>query len=194
MNTDPTVVIVHGAYGSPEENWFPWLKEKVIGVGWRALVPKLPTPDGQRLDRWREAFRQQIGEVGAEMVLVGHSVGASFLLTVVEESPVRVRGMFLASGFVGNLGKAEFDGINDTFVNRAFDWERIRGNAETIRVYNSDNDPYVPLEKGRELAARLGVELRVVHGAGHINAASGYTRFDALWRDIQTSGGGKAEG
>ena len=22
------VILIHGAYGNPEENWFPWLKEE----------------------------------------------------------------------------------------------------------------------------------------------------------------------
>lgn len=38
------VIIIHGAYGNPEENWFPWLKKELEKLDCRVFVPKFPTP------------------------------------------------------------------------------------------------------------------------------------------------------
>jgi len=178
------VIIVHGAYGNPGENWFPWLAEQVKGYGQEAQVPSFPTPDGQSLDKWRVAFRDQVGSVDEGTVLVGHSIGAAFVLRVVEEAARPVSGTFLVSGFIGELGNPQFDPLNSSFFAKSFDWRHIRQNAGVTRVYNGDNDPYVPLAKGRELAQHLGVDLTVIKGGGHINASAGFLKFEELLTDL----------
>jgi predicted alpha/beta hydrolase family esterase len=87
---------------------------------------------------------------------------------------------------LGKLGLEQFDVINESFVCREFNWEQIRRNAGKVYVYNSDNDPYVPLSKGKELAEKLGVKLIIIKNAGHINASAGYTTFPRLLEDIRT--------
>jgi predicted alpha/beta hydrolase family esterase len=57
---------------------------------------------------------------------------------------------------------------------------------EETYKYNSDNDQYVPLQKGSELADNLGVELMVVKNGGHLNADSGFTEFPQLLDDIRS--------
>ena len=36
------VVIIHGANGSPEENWFPWLKKELETKGIEVIIPQFP--------------------------------------------------------------------------------------------------------------------------------------------------------
>ena len=43
----------------------------------------------------------------------------------------------------------------------------------------------VPLFHGKRLAKNLGAELNVIHNAGHINEAAGYTKFPRLLEDIK---------
>jgi uncharacterized protein len=180
------VIIIHGSYGSPTDNWFSWLSKEVSALGIEALVPTFPTPDQQSLDTWRNSFTSETGGLSADDVLVGHSLGVAFILHLLEESPVRISGAFLVSGFLGNLGLVEFDRVNDTFVNTAFDWPQVRRNVLEVRLYNSDNDPYVPITKGEELAKLLQTPLIVLHGAGHINSEAGYQKFPLLLDDLKT--------
>lgn len=56
--------------------------------------------------------------------------------------------------------------------------------ANHFKVYQSDNDPYVSLGNGKELAKQLGVDLTFIPNVGHLNAESGYTKFDLLLADI----------
>lgn len=75
--------------------------------------------------------------------------------------------------------------LNKTFVDRTFNWEKIRKNCKKFYVINSNNDPYVPLDKGKGLAKNLRTELIVLKNAGHINQESGYTKFDFLLEMIK---------
>jgi predicted alpha/beta hydrolase family esterase len=179
-------VIIHGAYGAPKENWFPWLSEKLKAEGHNVSVPALPTPDGQNLSNWLNEFKRQIGELQEDMILVGHSLAPGFILNLLERSTTRVSAIFFVSGFLGKLGLKDFDPINETFVCCQFDWEKIKNNTGGIFVYNSDDDPYVPLEKGKELSQNLGVELNIIHNAGHINADAGYKKIPFLLKSINS--------
>jgi predicted alpha/beta hydrolase family esterase len=63
-------------------------------------------------------------------------------------------------------------------------WERVRTNCSDFFVYNSNNDPYVPLQYGREIADNLHTNLTVIHEGGHINASAGYVQFEPLLVDL----------
>ena len=180
------VIIIHGSYGNPNENWFPWLADEVRKLGHRAEVPSFPTPEGQNLESWKTVFREQVGALQHDMVLVGHSLGPGFILNLLEEATIPIIGTFLVSGFLGRLGLEDFDPVNETFVCRDFSWDHIRINAGKIYIYNSDNDPYVPLAKGEELAKKLEGKLTVIRNGGHINASSGFNSFPQLLKDLKS--------
>lgn len=61
-----------------------------------------------------------------------------------------------------------------------FDYIEIKKKSENFIVFQSDNDPYVGLGDGKELAKNLGVDFDFIPGAGHFNKAAGYEKFDAL--------------
>jgi uncharacterized protein len=179
------VIVIHGTYGSPEENWFPWLGDKVLKTGNSVQIPTFPTPEGQSLDSWRRAFETQIGEVGDQHILVGHSLGATFICDILQRSESAVRGSFFVSGFSELLGNPEFDTPNKTFVGRNYDWDRIHKNMGEAHAYFGDNDPYVARSSAERFALNLGIHPVAVKGGGHLNSSAGYSRFDLLWSDLE---------
>lgn len=176
--------IIHGAYGNPDENWFPWLKQQLESHGHTVSIPAFPTPENQTLANWMDVFSPYLPKIDRETVFVGHSLGPAFILSVLERISVPVQSCFFVSGFVGLLGDKRFDSINSSFVTKDFHWQRIRENCGRFVLYHSDNDPYVPAEKAHELATKLNGELIVVSGGGHLNADGGYHTFPALLDDI----------
>jgi len=179
-------IMIHGAYGSPRENWIPWLKIKLERLDCEILVPRFPTPEGQELGKWLEILNKAVSEWDKDIIFVGHSLGPALILKKIEELKKPIRAAFLVSGFIGKLGLKEFDPINASFFEKGFNWEKIKQNCQKFFVYNSDNDPYAPLSKGKELAENLEVKLNIIHNAGHINASAGYTQFPKLLEDIKT--------
>ncbi len=169
--------IFHGACGHPQENWFPWLKSELEKSGCRVFVPKFPTPEGQTLDNWMAVLEKYRAHLTPDSILIGHSLGVPFLLNVLEKCPCRAA--FLVAGFTGIAGN-KFDPGMKTFAQREFSWEKIRKNCKRFYVFNSDNDPYIRLEKGKELALDLGTHLILVKGAGHFNESAGYAKFPIL--------------
>ena len=179
------VIIIHGAYGSPQENWFPWLKKEIEKLNCEVIVPQFPTPKGQKLDKWLAILNKTIKTWDKDLIFVAHSLGPALVLKKIEELKEPIKAAFLVSGFAGKLGQEKFDLINANFFEKGFDWTKIKKNCQNFFIYNSDNDPYVPLSKGKELAKNLGVKLNVIHGGGHLNSAAGYTQFPKLLEDIK---------
>lgn len=178
-------LIVHGSYGSPDGNWFPWLEKKLEGIGILALTPRFPTPEGQNLENWREVLAHDIGTIGPGWLLFGHSLGVAFLLDTLEHCDAPVEAFFAVSGFTGLLDLEEFDSVNATFVEREFDWPTIVRATRRSFVYQGDDDPYVPQKWGECLSTRLHAERRVIPRGGHLNAEADYRRFDELWEDVE---------
>ena len=174
------VIIVHGTGGSPEGNWFPWLATTLTEWGSEVLRPELPTPQGQELESWLSAFRQRVGTLLESDILVGHSIGAAFVLRVLEQSPVFLRAAILVAPFCRSLDIPAFDALNQSFIAAPFRWGRIRKGARQLFLFAGSNDPYVPLAFSEDVAGALEVPLQIVPGGGHLNAESGYLEFPEL--------------
>lgn len=180
------VFIIHGAYGNPSVNWIPWLKKELGGMGCGVFLPKFPTPENQSLESWLRVFLEYDRNLDEDSIVIGHSLGVAFLLNVLERMEEKqIKTAFFVAGFTGALNDPKFDMINKTFADRRFDWKKIRKHCRKFFVFSSDNDPYVPPLKGKELAENLGAEMIVVKGAGHFNEKSGYTRFELLLEKIK---------
>lgn len=177
------IFIFHGTGGSPEGNWFPWLKKELEEKGFNVFVPKFPTPVGQSLDAWLKVLDQYKQYINEGTIFVGHSLGGMFLLKVLEQLNHNVHAAFFISSPVGVRPIKYYDS-DYAFTHFIFNWPEITKKAKIFAVYHSDNDPYVSLGNGKELAKQLGVTLTFIPKAGHLNAESGWTRFDKLLQDI----------
>jgi len=47
-------VILHGAYGSPQGNWFPYLKTQLELIGQNVLTPQFPVEDHELINKLGE--------------------------------------------------------------------------------------------------------------------------------------------
>ena len=172
-------IIIHGIYGHPDENWFPWLKIELEKRDHEVIVPKFPTPINQSLESWLKVLKNYEDKINKNTVLIGHSLGTPFILNYLEQADKQIKAAFLVAGYHKLLDN-EFYELNKTFVYKEFNWEKIRKNCEKFSVIASDNDPYIPLETNKELANLLGAKLTVIHNAGHINKKSGFYKFPQL--------------
>jgi len=154
-------------------------------LGCRVFVPKFPTPKNQSLQNWQYVFNEYEQYLDENSVVVGHSLGSAFLLRVLENLKRPIKSAYFIAGFTGLLANAEFDELNKTFVTKKFNWAKIKSNCKRFYVINSDNDPYVPLEKGKSLAKNIDAELIIIKNAGHINLEAKYTKFDLLLEKIK---------
>lgn len=175
------IIIVHGAYGHPFENWFNWMKVELAKLGVECFVPQLPTPNGQELQNWLQLFNSTIVPIiNPDTILIGHSLGAAFLLRWLEQTNQAVSTTILVGSFIGNVGIQKFDKINESFFTNPFDWHSIINKSKQFFCYHGSNDPYVSRSNFAFIAKNLHARKIIISNGGHLNEAAGYTSFPQL--------------
>lgn len=176
-------VIIHGWGANSKENWFPWLKveleKKVFGV----TVPDFPNSQNPNLSEWINYFKNEV-KPGNETILIGHSLGVAFILRFLEQlgEGKKIKASFLVAGFERSLNITEIE----NFVNKPFNWEEIKDSCDKFIVISSDNDPYIPLTIGEDLAEKLNTKVIIEHNGGHLTNPSGMLSYPKLLELIVT--------
>jgi uncharacterized protein len=181
-----TVFIFHGTEGYPEENWFPWMKEKLEAKGCNVIVPQFPSLPGipAKLSEWFEVLDKYKEYIDEDTILIGHSLGGVFALRVLEKLEHPIKAVFFVGTPIGVKPIQNYE-RDSSFTGFAFDWQNIKTKAKHFDVFQSDNDPYVSLGNGEQLAKELGVKLTFIPNAGHFNKIAGYLSFPALLEKIE---------
>ncbi len=174
-------LILHGTDASPRDNWFMWLKGKLIGRGHQVWLPQLPNADKPNTQTYNDfILANKDFTIDSDTILVGHSSGAVEILSLLQHLPEKtvVKAAVLVSAFKDDLG---WDTLTDMF-GEPFDFEKIRAHASKFILVHSDNDPHVPLEHAEYLAEQLHGELIMFEGQGHFNTdlSPDYEHFPEL--------------
>jgi predicted alpha/beta hydrolase family esterase len=180
MKNNFKIIIIHGSYGNPEENWFPWLSEELEKKGFTTIRPKLPTPENQNLKVWLKEFKKQVGDLSPNTILVGHSLAPAFILNILQAGSDSIYGTILVSPFICKLGLPDFDKVNKSFIRGPFNWEKIKKYAGKIITFGGNDDPYVPIQAMNDVSSFLGTQLIIINKGGHLNTSAGYSTFPLL--------------
>lgn len=174
-----TAFIFHGLGGSPQANWFPWLKAELEAAGLEVIVPAFPNPDAPTLQAWMDHFVQYEHLVNDESIIIGHSLGGAFALRLLERRDTPIRAAFLVASVYGPMGN-ELDPRVSTFNAPLYAWSKIHRAAKEFHIIHSNDDPRIPLQQAEKAAARTGTHVEMIEGGKHLNAAAGFTEFPYL--------------
>ena len=182
-------VILHGTDGSPEENWFPWLKAKLEAVGYEVWVPLLPGNHTPNRETYAE-FLLGSGWDFSDNIVVGHSAGAVEVLNLLMDDRFpRIRLAVAAAAWAGGdpldndegwLEKGQFSHL---FPEAGFDFAAIKNKAGKIAFLHGSDDPYCPLEQAEYLAEQLDAPLTIVENGKHLG--SNFREFPELWQILE---------
>ena len=178
------VFIFHGTLGHPKENWIPWIKEELVKMGYKVFIPKFPTPNNQTLESWLNTLENYKEKLNHETMIIGHSLGGAFLLRVLEKSKIKINIACIIAAPIGILPIKNYEG-DKPFIEKPFNFEKIKKNANQFLIFHSDNDPYVCLANGEKLSKELKTNLNFISNAGHFNEAAGYIKFPELLEKIK---------
>ena len=171
--------------GDGRSCWSGWLQDELRKQGHDVRSPDFPDTNTPKPERWLATIRDEVGcfEKKDDWVLIGHSLGCPTILRLLEsfDGTERAKKVILVAGFGKDLGIPEIKG----FVDKPFDWKKIKQKSGGFAIINSDDDPYIKLEEGERLAKMLGAKLIIEHNAGHINEGSGFTRYPRLLEIIK---------
>lgn len=197
-------ILFHGAYGSPNENWFPWLKKELEKLNQQVYIPRFPIenwdcvnntgpsfiPKKQTLSRWLSTFEKGILpkiHKRDKLCFIGHSLGPVFILHAAATFQIRLECAYFVAPFLKVKGLWQFYNVNKSFYKTDFDFAKLRKFIPVSFAYYSDNDPYLPNKYSRLFAQKMGSDITVVKNAGHFNVASDekFKKFPLLLGQIK---------
>lgn len=184
------VFIIHGSNGSPQENWFPWLKKELSKLGHRVLVPqfpipKVPMPCGHKLSEWIKTLNDYNRYINSDTIFIAHSRGCVFTYHYLAKIKLSIAATFLAGPWINYIWYPNSKKI-DFFHKVPFDWKKTKKGSRYFEVYQSTNGE-TPVSEGKEIAKNLGAKLIIVKNAGHFNVANDkkFVKFPLLLKNIQ---------
>jgi predicted alpha/beta hydrolase family esterase len=180
-------IIFHGTLGSPEGNWFAWLKDQLEERGLEVWLPQLPNAEQPSLREWLDFVHDGAPfEVDEQTIIVGHSSGAILAYLTAQENFKPVGALVAVSVFHENSLNWE---PNLRLFDIEFGFDKIKRKSVKRICIHSDDDPYVPLEQARWVADNSDSEFIMIPGQGHFNLEKSikYKEFPKLLEILESA-------
>lgn len=176
-------VIIHGSYGSPFENWFPWMFNSLEKQGKKILAPQFPTIN-QCYKNWEIVINSYDQFIGENTSFIAHSLGPAFVLNYLLKNKRRIKNLYFVAPFYGLINIKEFDDVNKSFFIYS-DLSEAKAYFNNAWCFYSDNDPYVPISMSKEIIDKLSAKEIVVPNGKHLNLSAGFLEFNDLLKVIE---------
>lgn len=137
-----------------------------LGSRYNMRLPEMPDPENPHYAGWKSRLKKELASSGDDLILVGHSLGASVLLKYLSEETIRQRidGLFLIGAVY--WGKEDWD-VKEYVLKRNFASKLQQ--IENIFLYHSRDDEVVPITHLRYFAEQLtNATVREFDNRGHL--------------------------
>jgi len=167
-------------YRIHRKDWKATLDEK-LGNEFEIILPDMPNKMNAKYLEWKIWFEKFIPYFEPEAVLIGHSLGGTFLAKYLSENefPKKIRAVFLVAAPFDYDGETK-DYLADFSLSK--DLSKLTKQGGKIFLYQSKDDPFVPfvdLEKYKHALA--GAETIIFEDRGHFKQ----TEFPELISNIK---------
>lgn len=160
----PKIIIIPGNGDSHIEtdNWYAWLRGKLIGLGYQVIARDMPDPVVAHANIWLPHI-EHVYKADKNTIIIGHSSGGVATLRYLENH--QLYGAIVIGVNYTDLGDA---GERESgYYSEPWQWDKIKGNATWIAQFASTDDPYIPIDQPRYIHEQLGTEYHEFTHRGH---------------------------
>lgn len=164
-------------YKTEKDDWKPWLRE-ALGPGYEIILPVMPNKTNARYEEWKIWMDKLLPYLNDGVVLVGHSLGGSFLAKYLSENifPKKIAAAMLVAALFDTDDHG--NGL-ETFALPA----KLNFQTDHVYLYHSTDDSVVPFRNFESFAKSLPTsQSRVFNDRGHLNQET----FPELVEDIKS--------
>ena len=164
----------------PKKDWKATSQE-VLGGEYDVLLPRMPNKNNAKYLEWKIWFEKMIPFLNKEIILVGHSLGASFIAKYLSEEnfPKKILGTFLVAGvYDTDIDKPMIEFVVPKLPTL------LKQQGGPVFLYHSKDDPFVNFTELVKFQKALpNATARVFENRGHF---FGQETFPELVADIKT--------
>ncbi|HEY4515597.1 MAG TPA: alpha/beta hydrolase [Candidatus Paceibacterota bacterium] len=151
-------------YKTNKDDWKPGLREK-LGEEYEVILPVMPNKTNARFEEWKLWFEKLIPFLSEDIILIGHSLGGSFLAKYLSlnKFPKKIKAVFLVG--------AVYDKDSEGYGLAGFSLPpKLDLQTENVYLYHSEDDPVVPFsDLGRYKNALPNAKTRIFTDRKHLN-------------------------
>jgi uncharacterized protein len=168
------VLILHGWNGSDFPHWQSHLAMQLIENNYTVSFPTLPNRDFPNLKEWLEYLDVEMKHFKPDIV-VCHSLANILWFHYVNSYEVAtIDKLMLVAPVSPTCRVPELASFFPYLVPSDL-------KAKEKIMACGDNDPYLTIDEAYQLHDILGIGLKVLEGAGHINTSSGFGKLDCAY-------------
>ena len=165
-------LILHGWGGSDAPHWQAELSAEIAKNYGTVSFPLLDNCHFPSKNRWVKQVRQILEDFKPDTV-VCHSLANTLWFWLCQEDIETVQRLFMVSPPSLTTKEAT--------IKTFFPCELPQNIcAKKVHMIVSDTDPWVEMEEAEKVAEHYDIPLTVIEDAGHINADSGYGKWDFI--------------
>ena len=160
--------IVPGLGNSGEEHWQTYFErsgdqfERIVQQEW----------DAPACHEWTSTIDKTISAYDlSTIILIGHSLGCATIAHWAKQSNKIIKGALL-------VAPSDLEAPQYTFPAKGFSPIPLEKFKFKTIVVASANDPWVSLQRAKYFSVNWGSKFIDIGNAGHINASSGYGRWE----------------
>ncbi len=174
-------VIVPGVGGSETAHWQSWLQRQLVS----SSCVQQPHWQHPVLSEWVEAWVAHVARIAGPVQIVAHSFGCLTSVAALAQYPQlqsKVKQLTLvAPANPARFGESGF--ARHSVGNYLAYFESLQLHVPT-RVLLSENDPWFALADALALTQTWHIKPDILGAVGHINVASGFGAFPAIFQYI----------
>ena len=178
----PKVILIHGNGGcTAGDIWLPWVERELAAAGLDVINRTFPDNVKARARYWLP-FLEELG-ADDQTILIGHSSGAVAAMRYAETH--QLLGSVLVGVCHTHLGDA--GEAASGYYDAPWEWDRIRNNQRWIGIYQSSDDPLIPVAEARFVAAQLKCSYFELNDRGHFTDSREFPELVAfVKRQVRT--------
>ncbi len=171
------VFVIHRWDGTPQSDWYPWLKTHLEKQGLVVNILVMPHPEEPRIEEWVSYLKSTAASPDNETYFIGHSIGCQTIMRYLAALPTDriVGGAIFVAGWLHlvNLSDANSKAIASPWLTSSIDFGKVKEHLPKLFALFSDDDPWVPLTDIQLFEKYLGATTKLLQNHGHFTSEDG---------------------
>ena len=165
-------LILHGWGGSDHPHWQSELASEIAKNYGTVSFPLLDNCHFPSKNRWVKQVKKILEDFKPDTVIC-HSLANTLWFWLCKENIESIERLFMVSPPSLNTTEATLKTFFPCEIPKDI-------HANEVHLLVSDNDPYIKLDEAKNMAESIGAYYQIIPHAGHINADSGFGKWELI--------------